>query len=733
MAKKHAIVRKLLSVETLGCTTIICSDKTGTLTTNEMSCVNFSIVGPDQKIRNYEVAGHSYRPIGAIRCASELDPLTKEPIAFTSIGNRDESLKALARIMTLCNYSRLVKDEDRYCREGEPTEAALRVLVEKMGCPEEELNRKYLQEDDRDVPDGFSRYWSRNIRILATLEFSRDRKSMSVLCDVGEEWAPRRYVQLVKGAPETILERSTRVMLDDGSMAPLTSDLRARLATRVEHMAAAALRTLAFAMRLDTGVLEGYSGPGHAAHELLANPDNFASLETDLVLVGLAGLIDPPRPEARRAIKECRRSGIRVYMITGDNKLTAEAISRSVGIVPASGSLKAVSFTGREFEALDDDSKRAALTAPGAIFSRTEPKHKQLVIRLLKDMGEVTAMTGDGVNDAPALKLADIGVAMGISGTEVCKEASDMVLADDNFATIVSAVEEGRSIYNNMKAFIRYLISSNIGEVASIFFTAALGIPEGLVPVQLLWVNLVTDGPPATALGFNPPDVDVMKKPPRGRSEPLITSWIFMRYLIIGLYVGVATVGIFVMWYLFGVDPQENNTPVSMWQLMNWSQCSRWEGFEATTMYDMDPSNPCTYFTAGKKKASTLSLTVLVVIEMLNALNALSEEGSLLQMPPWANPWLCLAILSSIVVHALVLYVPLLARIFNVVPLSARDWACVLLWSMPVIFIDEAMKAAARRRETHMRHRKHRIPASGTQLSELCGSQGGGGPPKKNV
>ena len=220
----------------------------------------------------------------------------------------------------------------------------------------------------------------------------------------------------------------------------------------------------------------------------------------------------------------------------------------------------------------------------GRVFSRSEPTHKKQLISLLKDMGEITAMTGDGVNDAPALQQADIGVAMGISGTEVAKEASDMVLVDDNFSTIVAAIEEGRSIYQNMKAFIRYLISSNIGEVASIFFTSMLGIPEGLSPVQLLWVNLVTDGPPATALGFNPAEPNSMQKPPRDKDESLITPFVFFRYCVIGLYVGFATVGVFVYWYVLDRNAGDGHPLVSMHQLMHHSKCFTWEGFNVSVI-----------------------------------------------------------------------------------------------------------------------------------------------------
>ena len=295
-----------------------------------------------------------------------------------------------------------------------------------------------------------------------------------------------------------------------------------------------------------------------------------------------------------------------------------------------------------------------------------------------------------------------------------------MVLADDNFSTIVEAVSEGRSVYNNMKAFIRYMISSNVGEVVSIFLTAALGIPEGLVPVQLLWVNLVTDGPPATALGFNPPDNDIMTKPPRRKDEDLLTSWVMFRYAVVGLYVGVATVGAFAIWFtstsFMGIDLSEDgHAPVTMHQLMHWDQCASWRGFKGGKFtaggvtYDYTGKNACEYFEAGKVKASTLSLTVLVAIEMFNALNALSEDGSLVQMPPWRNPYLLLAMVASFGSHFLIMYVPHLANIFSIVPLNVNEWIFVVACAAPVCLIDEVLKVASR---TYSRTVARRVRAS---------------------
>jgi len=695
MAKRNAIVRKLPSVETLGCTTVICSDKTGTLTTNEMCCQRLVLPTSATAMKVHVVEGNTYAPVGAIK-------------DLKADWAKDKALHTFAKCGAVCNQSRLSVDGDgRYVRTGEPTEAAIMVLVEKLGCPDDAINKRCLQAPERSNADAmaFSKYWTSSCEKKATLEFTRDRKSMSVLC---KDASQSGNVLYVKGAPESILERCTTVMLPDGTVEPLTNAGKKAVQDKMTDLAKEALRTLALAARFDLEPLSlnDYTGAEHKGHAQLSDPANFVKVETDLCFLGMVGIIDPPRQECKQAIQDCRVAGISVIMITGDNKITAQAIAQNLGILTSTENLARKSFTGQEFDALSEQAKVEVLKrimverdVEGAVFSRTEPKHKQIIVKILKQLGEIAAMTGDGVNDAPALKQADIGIAMGITGTEVAKEASDMVLADDNFSSIVHAVEEGRSIYNNMKAFIRYLISSNIGEVASIFFTAALGIPEGLAPVQLLWVNLVTDGLPATALGFNPPDLNVMQKPPRRKDDNLISGWVFFRYMVIGLYVGFATVGIFIYWYCFDIS-EDGHTLVSLTDLMAWGKCSAWEGFSAKPFLDLSfAKEPCSYFAAGKVKASTLSLTVLVVIEMLNAFNALSEDGSLIQMPPWTNPWLILACMGSVLVHFTILYIPFLAKIFAVCPLDWHDWVLVMYFSFPVIIIDEVLKFVGRQQQ----------------------------------
>ncbi|XP_078429688.1 calcium-transporting ATPase 4, endoplasmic reticulum-type-like [Wolffia australiana] len=683
MAQKNALVRKLPSVETLGCTTVICSDKTGTLTTNQMSAATLVAIGQRKdEVRRFKVEGTTYDPHDGL-------------IQDWPIGGMDANLQKIAMIACVCNDASVTRSGQQYHANGMSTEAALKVLVEKMGMPAGS-RASVIDEDFR-----CCNYWKTISPRIATLEFDRSRKSMGVMV----KSKSGSNILLVKGAVENLLDRSAYLLLLDGTITPLDEQSKNLILAELQSMSSKALRCLGFAYKIDVNEFATYDGESHPAHRLLLDPANYTSIESDLIFAGMVGLRDPPREEVHKAIEDCRAAGIQVMVITGDNKDTAEAICREIGVFSPGEDISSKSITGKEFMTLPDK-KKYLQQSGGLLFSRAEPKHKQDIVRLLKEEGEVVAMTGDGVNDAPALKLADIGIAMGITGTEVAKEASDMVLADDNFSTIVAAVGEGRSIYNNMKAFIRYMISSNIGEVASIFLTAALGIPEGLIPVQLLWVNLVTDGPPATALGFNPPDKDVMKKPPRRSDDSLVSAWILFRYLVIGLYVGMATVGVFVIWYtqgsFLGIDlTGDGHSLVTYSQLANWGQCASWQGFTASNftagsrVFSFE-SNPCEYFQSGKVKATTLSLSVLVAIEMFNSLNALSEDGSLLTMPPWVNPWLLVAMATSFGLHFLILYVPFLAQVFGIVPLSLNEWLLVIAVAFPVILIDEVLKFIGR-------------------------------------
>jgi Ca2+-transporting ATPase len=687
MAAKNAIVRKLPSVETLGCTNIICSDKTGTITTNEMSCVELVLPVTQNEMTKHSVSGITYAPIGEITPA-------------VNFAKSSTQLKMASSIASLCNASSIEYDsnQSKYIRVGEPTEASLKVLVEKIGLPdaaEQESLKANRSSSPAETVQAVNNYWGGKSKTLATLEFNRDRKSMSVITKPVDQ---KTNQLLVKGAPEGLLTRCTSMLKSDGKVVKLDKRGIETILAEQQRMAGRALRVLALAYKDLDGDLGSYDGTsGHPANKVLSqDPSTFVGIENQLTFVGLVGIIDPPRAEIAPMVKMCRTAGIRIMIITGDNKLTAEAIAMEIGILDRDFDPDC-SHTGSDFFKKSESEQKRILTKTngGLVFSRTEPKHKQQLVKLLKLEGAVVAMTGDGVNDAPALKQADIGIAMGLTGTEVAKEASDMILADDNFATIVHAVEEGRSIYNNMQAFIRYLISSNIGEVAAIFFTAALGLPEGLIPVQLLWVNLVTDGPPATALGFNPPDADIMKKLPRRTDDGLITPWVFFRYMVVGIYVGFACVGVFAYWYVF---MEGEHTNITWEQLTTWGHCSTWTDFKVNDFAGLDmQTDSCKYFTDGKIKASTLSLSVLVAIEMFNALNALSEDGSLLQMPPWANPYLLLAMIVSFGMHFVILYVDFLADMFNVTPLDWNEWKVVLAFSLPVIFIDEILKFVGRR------------------------------------
>ncbi|KAG9299889.1 hypothetical protein G9A89_005418 [Geosiphon pyriformis] len=669
MAKKNAIVRSLPSVETLGCTSVICSDKTGTLTTNQMSVSRVLVVANESaKIEEFHINGSSYAPSGDI-LNSDGQIIENPPV-------NNYCLYELAQVCSLCNDARIVYDEALgiYRNIGEPTEAALRVLVEKLGTNDIPFNSTLLNKSPRQRATSVNTYYEENFKRLATLEFSRDRKSMSVLV-IDKSLPDANGKLLVKGAPESILDRCSWIRLSSqpiGSRTKINSAIREQLNEKFLEYGQNGLRVLGIAL------VENVSS--NLQNWDFSEPSKFVQYEDNMTFIGLVGMLDPPRPEVVDAIRKCKTAGIRVIVITGDNKNTAESICRKIGVFGEHEDLKRKSFTGREFDDLSKDQK-VEVVRTASLFSRTEPSHKSELVDLLQSLGEIVAMTGDGVNDAPALKKADIGVAMG-SGTDVAKLAADMILADDNFATIERAVEEGRSIYNNTKQFIRYLISSNIGEVVSIFLTVLLGMPEALIPVQLLWVNLVTDGLPATALGFNPPDHEIMRQPPRSSREPIVGKWLFFRYMVIGVYVGAATVFAYAWWFMF----YQGGPQISFYELTNFHQCS-----------ELFPHIGCEMFVNDMaRRATTMSLTVLVTIEMLNAINSLSENESLLTLPLWENPYLVFAIILSMALHFMILYVPFFSNLFAIIPLNWIEWKAVLEISIPVIIIDEILKLISR-------------------------------------
>merc|ERR1712165_492838 len=659
MAKKNAIVRSLPSVEILGCTSVICSDKTGTLTTNMMSVCKMFVFKTEKDIEEFEISGSTYEPTGDVFHNGK-------KISGTDFVGLEE----MATISVMCNDSAIDFNDYKNAFEkvGEATETALIVLAEKINPYAVSKSGGGLGSA-KAVRKDMEQKWKKEF----TLEFSRDRKSMSTYC------TPKKASRIgtgpkifVKGAPEGVLDRCAFYRVGNEKV-PMTPAIKQRiLDTAVAYGTGRdTLRCLALATA---------DSPMSPKDMDLENSTKFVNYEQNLTFCGVVGMLDPPRMEVQPSIALCREAGIRVIMITGDNKNTAEAICKRIGIFGEDESTEGMAYSGKEFDDLSPGEQRTAV-ANSRMFARVEPFHKSKIVEYLQSMGEISAMTGDGVNDSPALKKAEIGIAMG-SGTAVAKSASEMVLADDNFASIVAAVEEGRAIYNNMKQFIRYLISSNIGEVVSIFLTAALGLPEALIPVQLLWVNLVTDGLPATALGFNPPDLDIMDKPPRSSDETLITPWLFFRYMAIGIYVGIATVGGAAYWFLW--DP--TGPQMSYYQLSHFLTCpAEPEKFKGIS---------CDIFQA--PEPMTMALSILVTIEMCNAVNSLSENQSLAVMPPWINPFLLGAMSLSFALHFMILYVDFMAVVFQITPLSFAQWICVMKFSLPVILLDELLKYVAR-------------------------------------
>lgn len=591
MVRRNALVRRLRSAETLGSADVICTDKTGTLTANEMTATEIWLPRGPVVVTGtgYDPAGHFEEP-GAP--GHRLDP------------RRRPDLVALLETGLYCNHASLRRDEHGWHPIGDPTEVALVVAAYKA----------WLRRDDDD-------------EAIAEISFDSRRKRMTVV--VRHDHGP--ILAHVKGAPEVILARCTRI-LDGDEERPITDDDRVRATRAFEELARRGLRTLALARRrLDP-----------------ATPVDEEHVEEDLTFLGIVGMIDPPRPEVRPAIEVAEGAGIRTLMITGDAAETALAVARQIGLHAE----RAV--VGTDLDAMSDDELAEAVRGP-VLFARTSPEHKLRIVEALQHQGAVVAMTGDGVNDAPALKRADIGVAMGRRGTEVAKAAADMVLTDDDYATIVAAVEEGRRLYDNIQKFIRYLLSSNTGEVLAIFLNILVGGPLILLPVQILWMNLVTDGMTAVALGLEPAEPDVMRRPPRDPRAPILGRRALAQVGLLGGYVGLATLGVFTA-YLAGAD--------------------------------LDVA-----------KAHTMAFTGIVVFEKLNVLNFRSLRLPMYRIGFLSNRWLLVAWVATVGLQVLAVYAPPLQRAFRTVPLDLDDWAVIFAVGLPIFLVSEAAKWWSSRRD----------------------------------
>lgn len=590
MIKRNAIVRKLPAVETLGCVTVICSDKTGTLTQNAMTV---------RRIYHWdmtcEVTGGGYDIQGDILHRGEKLDVTQAP-----------ALKKCLEIGSLCNNSVIKrgginvgglwrsKKAEVWTVEGDPTEGALTVVAAKAGIWREEREK--------------------SMQRVAEIPFESERRRMSVLYR-----DPAAGLTLfTKGAPDTILNLC-KYYLHGMKEQVLTAEIAEKILEMNESMASDSLRVLAMAYRR---VPEDESGD--------ANP------ERDLVFAGLAGMIDPPREEAKQAVALCRQAGIKTIMITGDHPKTAVAIAKELRIY-YEGMNKFLS--GSELDALSDkELYRTADTV--TVYARVSPAHKLRIVKALRQRGHIVAMTGDGVNDAPAVKEADIGIAMGITGTDVTKEASSMILVDDNFASIVAAVEQGRGIYDNIRKFIRYLLSCNTGEVLTMFIATLVGLPLPLLPVQVLWVNLVTDGLPALALGLDPSEPNNMQRPPRLPNESIFSRGLGKRILFRGIQIGLSTILVFAAVYLWRDD---------------------------------------------LAAARTMAFATLVFCQIFHVFECRSEMFNIFEIGVFSNLYLVFAVICSTIMQLMVIYTPALNNVFATVPLTVNDWLLVIVvsgWTM---------------------------------------------------
>ena len=589
MIKRKAIVRKLPSVETLGCATVICSDKTGTLTQNKMTVTKVWIGGS-----SIEVSGTGFQPNGEFFAGS-----------YQITPERNASLKKILEVAVLCNNANLVEENNEkglfkknkvsWTIQGDPTEGALIVLGAKAGYYRNELNKTWKRK--REFP------------------FDSNRKMMSTVVEKGN-----RQMLAVKGAPDILLERCSSIIWED-KIIPLTAGIKGQVRMAIEQMAGQALRNLGFAYK-DIRV-----------NEMLASEKE---AERELIFIGIAGMIDPPREEVKEAIRKCKQAGIKTIMITGDHQTTAVAIAKQLNILPYNG----LTTTGQEIYYMSNQEFMEKVEDI-YVYARVSPEHKLRIVKALQASGHVVAMTGDGVNDAPAIKAADIGISMGISGTDVAKEASSLILSDDNFATIVAAIEEGRGIYDNIRKFIRYLLASNVGEILTMFLAMLAGLPMPLVPIQILWVNLVTDGLPAMALGVDQAEEDIMNRPPRNSRENVFARGLGWKIISRGFLIGLVTLAVFIITL--------NNNPSDL------------------------------------VKAQTMAFTTLVMAQLIHVFDCRSDF-SIFNRNIFGNKYLIAAVLSSLLLLLGVIYLEPLQPIFRTVGLGINDWFLITLaGSLPTL------------------------------------------------
>lgn len=580
MVKRNALIRRLPVVETLGCTSVICSDKTGTLTRDEMTVKKIFVSG-----ETYYVEGSGYAPDGGF--------LSKDVKTEPS-----SELISLIRASVLASDAYLVKDGERWEIKGDPTEGALAVLAAKAG-----LDKIILDKENPRISE---------------IPFSSESKRMTTLCE-GRDG----HTAYCKGADEVIL-KNCLFYQKEGRAERLDENMRTHLLTESSELAKEALRVLAIAYK-----------PGAKIEDA----------ENGMTFLGFVGMIDPPRPEAGAAVRRCRESGIKPVMITGDHPLTAQAIARELGILHDGRIVTGVELDKIETNDLEKDIDNID------VYARVSPAHKLRVVSAFQKKGYVVAMTGDGVNDAPALKKADVGIAMGITGTDVTREVAAMTLLDDNFASIVSAVEEGRHIFGNIKKYLMYLISSNIGEIGLMAGTSLMGLPIPLTAVQILYVNLATDGLPALALAVDPPEPDLMRRKPRDQRSGIFTKPVIGLMMAGGIWSTVVNIGIFSWALKTGMDIEE---------------------------------------------AMTMTFVSLVLIQFFKAYNYRSDRQSVL-FGPFANKWLNIAILWELMLLALIVYLPFLHKPFGTFSLPVRDWLIVIASSFSVVPVLETVKWLIRR------------------------------------